>query len=160
MDNEKTIAEINEVIAKVESGLEPGCEIGAQDKMTLKGLLRANNVDRDIKFFPCKRENSAKIVAHFVRVKGIPQSRFSINAQPGIFILCEATAGDSERKEAEVKKQEKPAQPAQVRTEAKAPKESKSQKQAKPVKEAKARKKQKPARAPAKKAKTAKKKKK
>lgn len=87
MDNEKTIAEINEVIAKVEAGLEPKCEIGARDKMTLKGLLKAGDSNKKIKFFPCKRENSAKIIHHFVKIKGIPQSRFSMNAQPGIFIL-------------------------------------------------------------------------
>lgn len=87
MDNEKTIAEINDVIAKVEAGLEPGCEIGARDKMTLKGLLKTAKVDKKIKFFPCKRENSAKILTHFLKVKGIPQSKYSMNAQPGIFLL-------------------------------------------------------------------------
>ncbi|MEX2230849.1 MAG: hypothetical protein WD824_01715 [Cyclobacteriaceae bacterium] len=87
MDNEKSIAEINEVISKVEEALEPKCEIGARDKMTLKGLLKAGNFNKKTKFFPCKRENSAKIITHFVKVKGIPQSRFSMNAQPNIFIL-------------------------------------------------------------------------
>ena len=87
MDNEKSIAEINGVIAKVEAALEPDCEVGARDKATLKGLLKAGGVEKNLKFFPCKRENSAKIVHHFVKVKGLPQSRFSMNAQPGIFIL-------------------------------------------------------------------------
>jgi hypothetical protein len=87
MDNEKTIAEINEVIEKIEAALEPGCEIGARDKMTLKGLLKAANINKKIKFFSCKRENSAKILTHFVKVKGIPQSKYSMNAQPGIFLL-------------------------------------------------------------------------
>ena len=87
MHNEKTIAEINEVIGKIEEALEPGCEIGARDKMTLKGLLKAAKTDKKIKFFPCKRENSGKILHHFVKVKGIPQSKYSMNAQPGIFLL-------------------------------------------------------------------------
>ena len=87
MDNEKSIAEINEVIAKVEAELEPDCEIGARDKATLKNLLKAGKVDKKTKFFPCKREISAKVVHHFVKVKGLPQSRFSMNAQPGIFLL-------------------------------------------------------------------------
>ena len=87
MENEKTIAEINDVIANVEAGLESGCEIGARDKMTLKGLLKAANIDKKIKFFPCKRENSAKILSHFVKVKSVPQSKYSMNAQPGIFLL-------------------------------------------------------------------------
>jgi len=87
MDNVKSIAEINEVIAKVEAELEKNCEIGARDKATLKNLLKAGKVDKKAKFFTCKRENSAKVVHHFVKVKGIPQSRFSMNAQPNIFIL-------------------------------------------------------------------------
>lgn len=158
MDNEKTIAEINEVIASVEAGLERDCEIGARDKMTLKGLLRANNINKNIKYFPCKRENSAKIVAHFVRVKGIPQSRFSINAQPGIFILCDAGAEGTahkededrpservrkvERGESEVKvqKKEKAAKESKVRKEEKARKEVKVQKQEKTPKKGTARK--------------------
>jgi hypothetical protein len=87
MDNEKSIAEINELIAKVDAALEPGCEIGARDKMTLKGLLKAANITKKTRFFPCKREDSAKIIHHFVKVKGVPQSKFSMNAQPNIFLL-------------------------------------------------------------------------
>ena len=87
MENEKTIAEMNEVIAKVEAELKPGCEIGARDRATLKSLLKAAKIDKETKFFPCKREQSAKILAHFVKSKGIPQSRFSMNAQPYIFIV-------------------------------------------------------------------------
>lgn len=87
MDNEKTIAEINEVIAQVEAELKPGCEIGARDKATLKSLLKNAKITRDVKFFPCQREYSAKIVAHFVKQKKIPQSRFNSNAQPHVFLL-------------------------------------------------------------------------
>ena len=87
MDNEKSIAEINEVIAKVEAELEPNCEIGARDKATLKTLLKTSKIDKNAKFFPCKREISAKVVNHFVKVKGLSQSRFSMNAQPNIFLL-------------------------------------------------------------------------
>ena len=87
MDNEKSIAEINELIGQIEGALEPDCEIGARDKMTLKGLLKASDKNKKAKFFPCKRENSAKVITHFVKGKGIPQSKFSMNAQPNIFIL-------------------------------------------------------------------------
>lgn len=87
MDNEKSIAEINEVITKVEPELKAGCEIGARDKVTLRNLLKAAKTANEVKFFPCKREHSAKILNHFVKVKGIQQSRFSLNAQPFIFIL-------------------------------------------------------------------------
>jgi len=87
MENEKSIAEINELIEKIEQGLEPNCEIGARDKMTLKGLLKASKSDKKAKFFRCKRENSAKVITHFVKVKGIPQSKYSMNAQPDVFIL-------------------------------------------------------------------------
>jgi hypothetical protein len=87
MDNVKSIAGINELISKVEAALEPNCEIGARDKMTLKGLLKAGNIEKKTKFFPCKREDSAKVIHHFVKVKGVAQSKFSMNAQPGIFLL-------------------------------------------------------------------------
>jgi hypothetical protein len=87
MDNEKVIAEINNVISEVEAELEPGCEIGARDKATLKSLLKVGKVEKKVKFFSCKRENSAKVIRHFVKVTGLPQSRFSMNAQPNIFIL-------------------------------------------------------------------------
>ena len=87
MDNEKSIAEINEVIAQIEAELQPGCEIGARDKTTLKSLLRAAKITREVKFFPCQREYSSKIVAHFVKQKKIPQSRFNSNAQPHIFLM-------------------------------------------------------------------------
>jgi hypothetical protein len=87
MADEKAIAEINEVINKIEAALEPKCEIGARDKVTLKTLLKTAKDSRKTKFFTCRRENSAKIVSHFVKEKGIPQSKFSMNAQPAIFIL-------------------------------------------------------------------------
>ena len=87
MNNEKSIAEINEVIAQVETELKPGCEIGARDKATLKSLLRTAKITREVKFFPCQREHSSKIVAHFVKEKKIPQSRFNSNAQPHVFLL-------------------------------------------------------------------------
>jgi hypothetical protein len=87
MANDKSIVEINELIAEIEAELKPKCEIGARDKMTLKTLLRASKDTRKTKFFTCQRENSAKIITHFVKEKGIPQSKFSMNAQPAIFIL-------------------------------------------------------------------------
>ena len=87
MENEKAIAEINEVISKVEAELKPGCEIGARDKPTLKSLLKAAKVNKEPKFFPCQREHSSRILAHFVKTKNVPQSRFSMNAQPYIFLL-------------------------------------------------------------------------
>ena len=86
MNKDNSIAEINEVIQQIEKALVPNCEIGARDKATLNGLLKANNIKKKTKFFPCKRENSAKVITHFVKTKGIPQSKFSVNAQPFIFI--------------------------------------------------------------------------
>ena len=87
MDKDKDIGEINELISKIEAALEPNCEIGARDKMTLRSLLKASNNTQKTKFFSCKRENSAKIITYFVKEKEIPQSKFSMNAQPNIFIL-------------------------------------------------------------------------
>ena len=88
MENEKTIAEINEVIAKVEAEIKPDCEIGARDKATLKSLLKNAGIEKAAKFVACKREHSSKVLAHFVKTKGIPQSKFSMNAQPYIFIIA------------------------------------------------------------------------
>jgi len=87
MDNEKSIAEINELIAKIEAELKPGCEIGARDKATLKGLLKAARVNKEPKFFPCQREHSSRVLSHFVKTRNVAQSRFSMNAQPHIFLL-------------------------------------------------------------------------
>lgn len=88
MENEKSVAEMNEVIAKVDAELKEGCEIGARDKATLKSLLKSASVEKEVKFFPCRREHSSKILHHFVRVKGVPQSKYSTNAQPYIFVIC------------------------------------------------------------------------
>ena len=88
MENEKTIAEINEVIAKVEAEIKPGCEIGARDKATLRSLLKNAGIERAATFVACKRAHSSKVLAHFVKTKGIPQSKFSMNAQPYIFIIA------------------------------------------------------------------------
>jgi hypothetical protein len=87
MSNEKTITEINDLIKEIEAALEPNCEIGARDKVTLRGLLKTNKLEKKTKFFPCRRENSAKVVSHFVKTKNIPQSKFSTKAQEFIFIL-------------------------------------------------------------------------
>ena len=87
MEKDKDIAEINELISKIETALEPKCEIGARDKMTLRSLLKSSKNSQKTKFFSCKRENSAKIITYFVKEKGIPQSKFSMNAQPNIFLL-------------------------------------------------------------------------
>lgn len=85
--NEKSVREINDVIARVEAALEPKCEIGARDRATLRNLLKAGKEEKKAKFFSCQRENSAKVIHYFVKEKGIPQSRFNMNAQPDIFIL-------------------------------------------------------------------------
>lgn len=85
--NEKEIAEVNKVIAEIEAALEPNCEIGARDKSTVKNLMKNSNLNKKTKFFNCRREISAKILHHFVKGKGLPQSKFSTNAQPNIFII-------------------------------------------------------------------------
>lgn len=85
--NEKEIAEVNKVIAEIGAALEPHCEIGARDKSTLKGLRKSARIDKKAKFFNCRREVSAKILHHFIKEKGLPQSKFSAHAQPNIFIL-------------------------------------------------------------------------
>lgn len=88
MDKGKSVVEINQVIAKIEAELKEGCEVGARDKATLKSLLKTAGINKEAKFFACQREHSARIVSYFVKEKKIPQSRFSMNAQPNIFLLC------------------------------------------------------------------------
>jgi hypothetical protein len=87
MNNEPSVKEINETIKTIEGALQPGCEIGARDNTTLAKLLRANNIERKAKFFKCKREHSENIIKHFVKEKGIVKNKFSISAQPSIYIL-------------------------------------------------------------------------
>jgi hypothetical protein len=87
MNNERSVKEINQIIKTIEDALQPGCEIGARDNTTLQKLLRSNNIERKVKFFKCKREDSENIIKHFVKEKGIAKNKFSIGAQPGIYIL-------------------------------------------------------------------------
>jgi hypothetical protein len=87
MNNENSVTEINDLIKEIEAALEPNCEIGARDKVTLRALLKTSKNAKKTKFFPCRRENSAKVVSHFVKTKNIPQSKFSMKAQEFIFLL-------------------------------------------------------------------------
>jgi hypothetical protein len=87
MNNEPSVKEINEVIKNIEEALKPGCEIGARDNVTLANLLRANNIKKKAKFFKCKRDQSDKIILHFVKEKGVTKNKFSGNSQPSIYIL-------------------------------------------------------------------------
>lgn len=87
LDN-KSINEINEVISAIEKELKPGCEIGARDRSTLQGLLKANKIEKKAKFFACRREHSDKIVLHFVKHKNVTQSKFHVKAQTYIFVVC------------------------------------------------------------------------
>jgi hypothetical protein len=87
MNNESSFKEINDVIKTIEGALQPGCEIGARDNVTLTKLLRASNPEKKVKFFKCKREHSENIIKHFVKEKGITKNKFSVSAQPSIYIL-------------------------------------------------------------------------
>lgn len=82
----KSITEINDIIKQIEKVLEPECEIGARDKETLRALMKASNMEKNTKFFACRREDSTEIVNHFTKTKGIPKSKFSLNAQPFVFV--------------------------------------------------------------------------
>jgi hypothetical protein len=87
MSKDQSVEVINEVIAKIEKALVAGCEIGAGDRGTLASVLKANKVTKKTKFFDCQRDHSAKIVDHFVKTKGIPQSKFNMKAQASVFLL-------------------------------------------------------------------------
>jgi hypothetical protein len=81
------VVEINAIIEKIEKAMKPNCEIGAREKVVLQTILKTNKVDKTAKFFPCRREYSDSIVAHFVNEKGLTKNRFSSHSQPFIFLL-------------------------------------------------------------------------
>ena len=87
MSKDQSVEVINELIEKIEKALAPGCEIGAADRGTLGSVLKANKITKKTKFFDCQRDHSAKVVDHFVKTKGIPQSKFNMKAQSSIFLL-------------------------------------------------------------------------
>lgn len=81
------IEEINAVISAIEAKLDPKDEIGARDRVILRGLLQANKISKVPRFFGCKREYSETIVGYFVKEKGLTRNKFSMNAQPFIFLI-------------------------------------------------------------------------
>jgi hypothetical protein len=83
----KQIEEVNELIEQVEKSIKPKCEIGAQSKVILTGLLSANKVKKKAKYIPCKREYSDTVVNYFVNEKGVAKSKFHANGRDFIFIL-------------------------------------------------------------------------
>jgi hypothetical protein len=83
----KQIEEINAVIEQIEKEVKPNCEIGAREKILLRTILKTNKVERVAKFFPCKREYSDTIVAHFVNEKGLVKNKFSSMGQAFVFLL-------------------------------------------------------------------------
>lgn len=87
LNSPQQVKEINALIEQIEKALKPGMEIGAQSKTILPSLLVANKIDKKAKFFPCKREYSDKVVAHFVTEKKLTKSKFHRNAQDSIFLL-------------------------------------------------------------------------
>ena len=91
--NEHQVKEINTIIASINSALEKlknkKCEIGSRDRSTLQKLLAANKIKpSSITFFKCKREYSETIVSHFINEKKLSKSKFTVNAQEYIFLLC------------------------------------------------------------------------
>jgi hypothetical protein len=87
MLNVQQIKEINEQIEEIGKAIQPTCEIGAHDKPSLTALLKAQNLQKEIVYFKCKREYSDAIVTHFVKEKGVAKNRFHKNNQSFIFIL-------------------------------------------------------------------------
>ena len=91
--NEHQVKEINTIIASINSTLaklkNKKCEIGSRDRTTLQKLLAANKIKpASTTFFKCKREYSETIVSHFVNEKGLLKSKFTMNTQEYIFLLC------------------------------------------------------------------------
>ena len=85
--NVQQIKEINDAIEEISKSVQPKCEIGAHDKVSVAPLLKAQKPPREVLYFKCKREYSDAIVAHFVKEKGAVKNRFHKNNQSSIFIL-------------------------------------------------------------------------
>jgi hypothetical protein len=85
--NEKQITEINGIISKINESIKKGCEICARNPVTLKSLLAANKLDKNIVHFSCKPEYSEPIVSYFKKEKGLTVSRFSGNMQSSICLI-------------------------------------------------------------------------
>lgn len=83
----KQIEEVNQLIEEIEKAIKPKCEIGAQSKVILTGLLTANKIKKKAKYFPCKREYSDTVVNYFVTEKNVTKSKFHANGRDFIFIL-------------------------------------------------------------------------
>lgn len=81
------IIEVNSHIEEIGKSITAKCEIGARDKATLTGLLKANRITKKPLYFKCKRENADAVVNYFVKEKGVAKNRFHMNNQPFIFIL-------------------------------------------------------------------------
>jgi|GEM_PF-633031 len=99
MNNPQEVKEMNEVISQIQKVLQPDAEIGIQDKTTLNHLLHTNRIDKKVKFFPCKRHLSEKVVKHFVHVKGVLRNKFSSNMKEFIYVIYSGGSGVSEKKE-------------------------------------------------------------
>jgi hypothetical protein len=89
--NEKQVNEINLVIENIDKAIKKNgkkkYEIGSRDKTILLSLLKANKLETNRLFFPCKREYSEVIVSHFVNEKGLAKNKFSANTQENIYLL-------------------------------------------------------------------------
>jgi hypothetical protein len=83
----KQVEDINTTIKKIEEKLKPNVEIGARDRTVLRALLKTNTIDKTPEFFECKREYSDAIVTHFIKEKKLTKNKFSMNAQPFIYII-------------------------------------------------------------------------
>ena len=89
--NEKQVNEINLVISNIDKAVKKNgkkkYEIGSRDKTILLSLLRANKIETNRLFFPCKREYSEVIVSHFTNEKGFTRNKFSVNSQDHVYLL-------------------------------------------------------------------------
>jgi hypothetical protein len=78
------IQEINTIIKSIENVFKSYSEIGARDgKLQLETLLKS---EKSPVYFPCKRQYSNKIVAHF-KAKGLKQNQYHMNNQTFIYLL-------------------------------------------------------------------------
>lgn len=85
--NEKQVEEMNGIISKINDALKKDCEICARNPVTLKSLLAANKIDKNVVHFSCKPEYSETIISYYKKEKGLTVSRFSGNMQSSICLI-------------------------------------------------------------------------
>ena len=90
--NDHQVKEINAIISKIEKAIESkkpaDISIGARDRIIVRTLLGANDIQQvTVSFFECKREYSGEVLRQVMDRKGLKQHKFSANLQKDIYLI-------------------------------------------------------------------------